>query len=115
MFICQALFHALPKCQSPKLNVRRVRRRQPRPCTALLAPEPQGQRRKRAKPAPAAPLYRTRDAETAPSVFAQPGGSMFSPAFAQGMMLAELNASRAREQSERESQARFLGFMGVPK
>ncbi|EOD03643.1 hypothetical protein EMIHUDRAFT_250862 [Emiliania huxleyi CCMP1516] len=32
-----------------------------------------------------------------------------------GMMLAELNASRAREQSERESQARFLGFMGVPK
>ena len=51
----------------------------------------------------------------APSVFAQPGGSMFSPAFAQGMMLAELNASRAREQSERESQARFLGFMGVPK
>ena len=76
---------------------------------------PQGQRRKRAKPAPAAPLYRTRDAETAPSVFAQPGGSMFSPAFAQGMMLAELNASRAREQSERESQARFLGFMGVPK
>ena len=76
---------------------------------------PQGQRRKRAKPAPAAPLYRTRDAETAPSVFAQPGGSMFSPTFAQGMMLAELNASRAREQSERESQARFLGFMGVPK
>ena len=43
------------------------------------------------------------------------GGSMFSPTFAQGMMLAELNASRAREQSERESQARFLGFMGVPK
>ena len=76
---------------------------------------PQGQRRKRAKPAPAAPLYRTRDAETAPSVFAQPGVSMFSPTFAQGMMLAELNASRAREQSERESQARFLGFMGVPK
>ena len=40
---------------------------------------------------------------------------MFSPTFAQDMMLAELNASRAREQSERESQARFLGFMGVPK
>ena len=51
----------------------------------------------------------------APSVFAQPGGSMFSSTFAQGMMLAEFNASRAREQSERESQARFLGFvMGVP-
>ena len=56
-----------------------------------------------------------RDAETAPSVFAQPGGSMFSPTFAQGMMLAELNASRAREQSERESQARIFGFMGIPK
>ena len=39
---------------------------------------------------------------------------MFSPAFAQGMMLAELNASRARVQSEREGQARILGFMGVP-
>ena len=48
-------------------------------------------------------------------MFAQPGGSMFSPTFAQGMMLAEFNASRAREQSERESQARIFGFMGIPK
>ena len=76
---------------------------------ATAGDAPQGQRRKRAKP-----VYCTRDAETAPSVFAQPGGSMFSPAFAQGMMLAELNASRARVQSEREGQARILGFMGVP-
>ena len=37
-----------------------------------------------------------------------------SVTFAQGMMLAELNASRARVQSEREGQARILGFMGVP-